>query len=333
MSENASPIDEKKNEQSGGTKKEANWMGFLRATIVNMIIVMIWAILGSNLIYFLHGNLDAWFPDNRNMPPYSEPTVVSSMMDKLKGKVKEYKNKMYRNKSDIDPTIKGGFSEQAFQTGGLYNKENDKCFADYKNKDITRGVVFLREKLGMDKLSAPYSGITNDPGPKALFSNFFGSSARYSYIMGRRLIKLIYKLIRSGGGASETALFLLVPSFLIMIAFQVPFFFGFFTTLWGEITSSYFGWYWTWVFFFIFGISLIWPILVGLTQMVQFVITFLILPTLVDFNMIKEIISCNLFLLNGLFSSLTIISSFVYLDVLYASIISISLIIMTIMRK
>ena len=56
MSETSSLIDEKKNQQINEKEQEKNvdWIGFFKATLVNMIYVIIWAMLGSNLVYFLH---------------------------------------------------------------------------------------------------------------------------------------------------------------------------------------------------------------------------------------------------------------------------------------
>ena len=79
---------------------------------------------------FLHSDLDAIFPDNRNMPPYS--------------------NKKVSSKSSFIDMIGG-------QKGGKYKKENDICVSDYKNNETSPGLMSLSEKLGMDKLSSPYS--------------------------------------------------------------------------------------------------------------------------------------------------------------------------------
>jgi hypothetical protein len=64
MSETSSLIDEKKNQQINEKEEEKNvdWIGFFKATLVNMIYVIIWAMLGSNLVYFLHSDLDVLFP-------------------------------------------------------------------------------------------------------------------------------------------------------------------------------------------------------------------------------------------------------------------------------
>jgi len=190
MSETSSLIDEKKNQQINEkeNKKDVDWIGFLKATLVNMIYVIVWAMIGSNLVFFLHSDLDAIFPDNRNMPPYSNQKISfkSSFIDMIGG-----------------------------QKGGKYKKENNICVSDYKNIEISPGLMSLREKLGMDKLSSPYSGITNESGIKALFSNLFGSSARYSYIMGRRTIKNFFKMLRLESGWGETILFFFDSIFYI----------------------------------------------------------------------------------------------------------------------
>ena len=308
MSETSSLIDEKKNQQINEkeNKKDVDWIGFFKATLVNMIYVIVWAILGSNLVFFLHSDLDVIFPDNRNMPPYS--------------------NKKVSSKSSFIDMIGG-------QKGGKYKKENDICVSDYKNNETSPGLMSLSEKLGMDKLSSPYSGITNESGIKALFSNLFGSSARYSYIMGRRTIKKFFKMLRLESGLGETILFFLIPFFIFIMVFQVPFFFGLFTTIWGEITSSSFGWLWTFWISFLFGAPFLWAALVGLSQSINFFVTILFLPIFADFGKVKEILACNTHLFNGLFCLLTISSAFTHLDSILGSIITVVLFFLWYMRK
>ena len=308
MSETSSLIDEKKNQQINEkeNKKDVDWIGFLKATLVNMIYVIVWAMIGSNLVFFLHSDLDAIFPDNRNMPPYSNQKISfkSSFIDMIGG-----------------------------QKGGKYKKENNICVSDYKNIEPSPGLMSLIKKLGMDKLSSPYSGITNESGISALFSNLFGSSARYSYIMGRRIIKNFFKMLRLESGWGETILFLLSPFFIFIMILQVPFFFGLFTTIWGEITSSPFGWLWTFWISFLFGAPFLWAALVGVSQSINFLITILFLPIFVDFGKVKEILACNIHLSNGLFYLLTISSAFTHLDSIFGSIIAVVLFFLWYMRK
>jgi len=284
MSEKVSPIDEKKNQQAPKPKENINWVGFLTQVLVNIVIVLIWGMIGANFVYFMHTNLDSWFPDNPNFPPYAEPIRATNISDRIKSIAKKFKR----------------------SSGGKYA---DGCSPVYESNEATSKMLGLKEKLGMNKSGAPYDGITDDFGIKALFSNMFGSSTRYSYVMARRLLKTIFRSLQGMGGSGETLIFLFVPLILTAILFQVPFLFGFFTTLWGEITSSSYGWFWTWIFLFVFGISLLWPLVVGISQSIQFFVTMLILPMYADFDMIKEILACNSHLLGGLFALLTIVAA------------------------
>lgn len=284
MSEKVSPIDEKKNQQMNKPKDNVNWVGFLIQVLTNIVIVLLWGMIGANFVYFMHTNLDAWFPDNPNLPPYMEPKRGTSMYDSIKSMAKKIKRSY----------------------GGKYT---DDCSPVYETSEATAKLLGLKEKLGMNKLGSPYDGITDDFGIKALFSNMFGSSTRYSYVMSRRLLKTIFRTLQGMGGSGETLIFLFVPLILAIILFQIPFFFGFFTTLWGEITSSSYGWFWTWILLFVFGISLLWPLAVGISQSIQFFVTMLMLPMYADFDMIKEILSCNSHLLGGLFALLTIVAA------------------------
>jgi hypothetical protein len=282
MSEEISPIDEKKNNQNNESKQKINWMGFLIQILINIVIVLLWGIIGSNFVYFMHSNLDAWFPDDPNFPPYMERKSGSSLIGSIKSASKFFKKKL---------------------SGGKYV---DGCSPVYETSEATAKLLELKDKLGMNKLSAPYDGISDDFGIKPLFSNMFGSSARYSYVMGRRLLKTIFRGLQGMGGKGETILFLIFPLILLAMVFQLPFVFGFVTTLWGEITSSSYGWFWTWFFLFVFGISLLWPLAIGITQSIQFAVTMLVLPLYANFDMIKEILACNSHLLGGIFALLTI---------------------------
>ncbi|MEX0597716.1 MAG: hypothetical protein WD512_14585 [Candidatus Paceibacterota bacterium] len=309
MSEKVSPIDEKKNQQSTEPKENINWSGFLIQVLVNVIIVLLWGIIGSNFVYFMHTNLDSWFPDNPNLPPYMERKSGTSFISSIKNAAK---------------TLRKSFS------GGKYI---DGCTPVYETAQATAKIMEIKDKLGMNKLSTPYDGISDDFGINTLFSNMFGSSARYSYVMGRRLLKLFFRSLQEMGGRGETLIFAFVPLILFAMLFQVPFFFGFATTLWGEITSSSYGWFWTWIFLFVFGISLLWPLAVGVAQSIQFFVTMLLLPMYADFDMIKEILACNSHLLGGLFGLLTIVAASANLNGLLTAVTAVMMIFLWYKRK
>lgn len=292
-------IDEKKSGQSDKQNEKVNWKGFLKDTLSNIIVVILWGFVGANFIYFMHSNLDIWFPDNPNQPPYASGKGSTGVTATANGFISKLKN-----------IFKGG-------------KYTEGCTPVYESAEATARLIAIKEKIGMNKLSAPYDGITEESGIRALFSNMFGSSARYSYVMARRLLKSIFRSLQGMGGSGETLIFVLVPLILMAMMFQVPFIFGFITTLWGEITSSKYGWFWTWIFLFVFGISLLWPVAVGAVQTIQFFITMLIMPMYTDFDMVKEILSCNSHLLGGLFALLTITAASANLNALLTVVIAV----------
>ena len=274
MSETSSLIDEKKNQKTNEKKKNVDWMGFLKATGFNILYVIIWGMIGANIVYFLHSDLDAFFPSEGYKIPYSYNSISK-------------------------------------QIGGKYKKENGKCYSDYTSNEISLGLISLKKKLGMDKVGFPYSGITQEYGIKNVFSNLFGSSARYSYVFGRIIIKTFFEGIRTKDGWAETYVFIFIPIILLfIILFQIPLFFGFLTTIWGSITSSKFGWFWT---FYLFGIPFLWAGLVGVSQSINFFITIFFVPIFTDFEKVKEVLACNTLLLNVLFLMLTIRSVFTHL--------------------
>ena len=109
MSETSSLIDEKKNQKTNEKKKNVDWMGFLKATGFNMLYVIIWGMIGANIVYFLHSDLDALFPSEGYKIPYSYNSISK-------------------------------------QIGGKYKKENGKCYSDYTSNEISAGLISLKKK-------------------------------------------------------------------------------------------------------------------------------------------------------------------------------------------
>jgi len=295
MSKQENYIDKKK-EQSNNSNKTNNWKVFFISLFTNLILVLLWAFVGSNMVYFLHTNLDEWFPTNKTELPYGikEPSIFSKLLNIVNKKNNKQEDKILNNADDL-----------------------------FK----------LREKVGFNKLSFPYTLINK--GSYILdgseVKNFFGKSARDSYITSRTLIKKCFEFLKGWGDKGDTFLFitgLFLISFIILC--QIPIIIGFVGTLIGEINSNplgpIIGSITTFCLIFLFGISIIWPLLIGITQNMQFIITMLILPLMVDINKIKSIIFKNAKIIGAVYGLLTILSAFANLDKVISIIMTITLI-------
>ena len=59
-------------------------MGFLKATGFNMLYVIICGMIGANIVYFLHSDLDALFPSEGYKIPYSYNSISKQIGVKYK---------------------------------------------------------------------------------------------------------------------------------------------------------------------------------------------------------------------------------------------------------
>lgn len=303
-----SPIEEKmkdnkQNEPEQNTKNHSNWKSFGLSILMNIIITLLWTFVGANFLYLLYSNLDAWFPTDHKKYPYGEPSQ----------------------------SMKGG-SGKMVQKGG--KDSTDPCKPVYDSISSGEASYDLLKKLNEGKVSFPYNEITNNFGIRELVGNFMGYSARTGFIGSREFFKNILQFIRkwceSGNGFIESSMFFLgFPIFIFSVIFLIPFFIGTFATLWGEIRSSSFGLLWTIFFALLFGIGLTWTTTVGSIVFIKYILTMTVLPGLADMDNIKRLMFCKRHIIIGIFSFLTSVSAFAYLDDITAIITSLVLLSMT----
>jgi hypothetical protein len=302
-----SPIEEKLNKDKSNQEKKSNnhsnWKSFGLSILTNIVLTLLWTFVGANAIYLVYSNLDAWFPTDPNNYPYGE----------------NYQS------------MKGGKGKNVQKGGGDLS---NPCKTVYDNISSSDASQKLLQKMSGNKVSFPYSEITNNFGIRELVGNFFGYSARTGFISSRQILKQIFKFIRkwcdSGSGFMESALFLLAyPIFVISLIFGIPFLIGTFATIWGEITSSSFGLLWTILFALLFGIGLSWTTIIGVIIFVKYMLTMLVLPSIADIDNIKRLIFCKRHIIIGIFSILTSVSAFKHLDDITAIITTVVLLSMT----
>ena len=152
-----------------------------------------------------------------------------------------------------------------------------------------------------NKASFPYTLTGN-------YSKMFGESARDSYIYNSDTIKKIFKFFKEKNADNYVFCFgLFIVT--ICILFTGPI--GFITSIIGEFKSAK---YEAFVLLFVFGISLLWPMLISYAQCYQIIYKLLVIPIITEFSAIKKIMASKLYYMKIGFGFLTILSASKYLD-------------------
>jgi len=140
------------------------------------------------------------------------------------------------------------------------------------------------------------------------YSKMFGESARDSYIYNRNTIKKMLSFFKQKKADDYVFCFGLFI-IIICLLFTCPM--GFFTSIIGEFKSAK---YEAFVLLFVFGISLLWPMLISYAQFYQIIYKLLVIPVITDFSDIKRIVASKLYYMKIGFGFLTILSASKYLD-------------------
>jgi hypothetical protein len=213
----------------------------------------------------------------------------------------------------FDPSKQSSF-------GGIMGKTSERTQIKI---DVDQSKM-LYDTLGMNKVGFPYNKITDKSGFSNIIGHYFGQSARFSYTSGRGIIKSFLNFFKGGENKKEIALFLIgFPLFVLSCIFLLPLFIGGFTTFIGQFTTGKLGILFS-ILAMIFGVGFFWSIGVGVVQFLQFLITFTILPPLINLDKILTIISDRGELLLGIFTALIIYSAFKRLDNVIAIIMLVS---------
>ena len=179
----------------------------------------------------------------------------------------------------------------------LMNAKSDKL-AEWFPTDPNK---FPYKEVFHNKVSFPYTLTGN-------YSKMFGESARDSYIYNSAIIKKMFNFFKEKNAENYvfcTGLFIVI----LCILFTCPI--GYFTTIMGEFKSAKFE---AFILLFVFGISLLWPMLISYAQFFQIIYKLLIIPIITEFSAIKKIVASKLYYMKIGFGFLTILSASKYLD-------------------
>ena len=179
----------------------------------------------------------------------------------------------------------------------LMNAKSDKL-AEWFPTDPNK---FPYKEVFTIKASFPYT-LTGT------YSKMFGESARDSYIYNSDIIKKMFNFFKEKK-SDDYVFFTGLIIVILCILFTCPI--GFLTTIMGEFKSAK---YEAFVLLFVFGISLLWPMLISYAQFFQIIYKLLIIPIITEFSAIKKIVASKLYYMKIGFGFLTILSASKYLD-------------------
>ena len=327
MSDNSnfSPI-EMKRENISESGKKSDWKKFGMSLLNDLIFTIIIGFIGANFVYMSLVDLNLFFPSDPAKLPYKN---ASNLKSKLNG---------------IFSIFKGGAGEDI--SSQKLNDVQSKSVCDNLSKllDDSSGEKMkqLLSKLGFNEVGFPYSLVTDKSGLLATYGSSIGTATISSYAFSRGVLKRVLSFFNSFGNVGSNLLFILgLPILIILFLSQIPLILGFGSTF-ISLIIEYFNFmpdrygllitlFITFFFgFLILGIDIIWAMLVGITQMIQLYGTLLVLP-LFDIDNVREIIFCKSHLLLIMYVLLTASSAFKHLENVQASILSLSLIILTFM--
>lgn len=284
VDQSVSAIDDKSSENNGDSSSDENqsdWVGFAKSLVYNFLHIMVFIIIGSNFIFFTYyDSLDLIFP---------------------------FSSKVY-----FPGNMQNGGGKKSQRGGG-----SGFSFPKYDTKKSKTPSSDLLKSLGYDgKMSGwPYTMYNNRVERLSWdgFKNWFALTEGESFMMYRYFMQNIFK-----GG--DKNLFQKVPKPILYVLAYLLFamgffvvFMGFITTIWKSFTCVPNAWvysltgcllYYTWVM----------AMCNGLLQYLSFMWNLLVVPLLIDHNVVKEICASNISWLSMLFGALTVGSALRHLD-------------------
>ena len=297
--------ERRKKEQQG--QKQNDWGSFLVSILTGFIFIIIWALLGANLLYLIRyvtkglNTFGHFFPDNSKDVPYypssgSIPPQRGDIFSYLTNTLSQINENM--NKKDISKKMSGPM------LGGAINPKLQEMF----------------EKLsGLNNYSFPYNWKSSEAGLLGDFKAWIAHSVEFSYINGRAGINEMLNILETvEKGFGSWTIFLLSLPVLLLVLFLTQFY-GFISTLIGEVIAPNKGWVWAIIFFFILGFDFILAGIVTIVQTIQNIATFLFVPTILDWTSISEILYDHTTLLTTIFGLYVISSAYSNLDSLIGS--------------
>jgi len=301
----------KNNNTAPEEPKGSDWVGFAKSIVSALILVFVWALIGSNFMYLqnyvaknetYYGNL---FPTESRKPPYSDTSSIESLrsdigaaarkgLEAMKGKLSRVR-KGGLDKLEKQPLLK----RVPTQFGGAPNSERYATF---------------QKVAGLDKFSFPYTWKKSEPGLWGDFKAWLANSVEFSYIFGRDMMNKMFDLTYGLEGSVGAWLIILLSVPLVAILLQIVPIYGFLSTLFGEFQAPNKGWLWALVFLFILGFDFLIAGAVGIVQTLQLFFTMLVLPLFLDHKGVFEIMSEHSIFYTGMFGFMVVANSFSYLE-------------------
>jgi len=327
-------IELKANEKSSNNEgKTTNIKQFFVSVAQNIIYAILWWVIGANFIFFMYSDLDACFPTDPNKSPYVSYTksgmfnfMESIKMSELRKKWDDYFNQLKKSyncdKSD-DSSKKPNTSDiNSNKDPSIYTcGEHEKMIKETNNSGK------IKKNLGFNEPSFPYTWNNG-----SMIKKFYGRPAQYSYITNRSFLKNRMKTFSELGKTTKIGELLVFltgfPLIFVAFLFQIPFFMGFVTTLFGEFSEV--GIFLSILGIFIGNVTFMYPILIGIIQSFQLLLKFTIMPTLINSGAIWKIMKCKIPVMFAIFSALTIYSAFMHLETMYSIIVTCILLLLSI---
>lgn len=295
VDQSVSAIDDKSSENNGDStsdEKQSDWVGFAKSLVSNFLHIMVFIIIGSNFIFFTY---------------YDSLDLIFP-----------FSSKVY---------FPGKKSQRGGGTSFSCPKSDSKKFK-MPSLDVLKSLGYDGKMSGW-----PYTMYNNREEGLSWdgFKNWFAFTEGESFMMYRHFMQNLFK-----GG--DKNLFQKVPKPLLYVIAYLIFALGFFTVFMGFITTIWKSFTCVpnaWVYSLI-GCLLVytWVMAIcnGLLQYMSFMWNILVVPLLIDHNVVREICACNIWWLSILFGALTVGSALRYLDKTTSSVMLITWVILVIQQ-
>lgn len=298
-----SSIDNKKDKQEKKTiSKGSNWSGFAKGVGMAFLQTFIYGWLGVNVLFLMNVNPERIFPADVYKPPYSygqgipnfeAPSITSMLLGAVA-------------KKQTKKGMKGG----GIACENMNINLNESKFM--QNKYIQ----------GMYDVGSPYDMKGVDPKSlSGMVRIWIASAIMFSYTKARGLIQGFLGFAKSTCESSPKAdliWFLLAPFIVVFtLIYFVPMIFGILSTIIGEIYNNDnlpYGLLLYIIGIFVFGISLVIPIGVGIVQSLQYLATFTVLPLLLSMRDWKKIFVGKIPILIIIFGVFVLMAAYANLD-------------------
>lgn len=285
--DSVSAIDEKSNENNGESsteEKQSDWRAFGSSVIKNVIHIIVFILIGSNFIFFTYyDSLDLIFPFRKNVYfPGDSIALQKGGRKKQKGGGSSY--------TCPDPGSGKKFKMPSLDTLkslGYNGKMNGWPYTMYNNQDE----------------GFSWSG----------FKNWFAMTEGESFMLYRELAQKLF----TGGEARPLQK---MPQWLLYILANAVFLFsfvfviiGFITTIWQSFVCVRHAWAYSLIGFFLAYTGMM-AMANGALQYASLMWNMLVVPLLIDHNVVRQICQCNLNWISLFFGAMVVGSATSTLD-------------------